>query len=158
MSLATVKKEQQNKLFKKADLILYITLAVLIVVLFFVFVVDKDKKESKGFEIIQDEVVILSYNFETDIYKITEGYEDILLILHNYDNFSITIFAKEHDHFNQISIDRDKKYVYMLDANCSSSKDCTKMSINGDNDVIVCVPHKLKIKGLSNNIQQPISG
>lgn len=158
MSLTTVKKEQQNKFFKKADLIIYITLAILIVVLFFVFVVDKDKNVNTGFEIIQDEVVIFSYNFESDTYKVTEGYADKLLIVHNQDVFFVTIYAKENNHYNQISIDRDKKYVYMFDANCSSGKDCTKMSIKDDNDVIVCVPHKLKIQGLSNNIQQPISG
>lgn len=159
MSLATIKKEQQNKLFKKADLVLYITLAVLIVVLFLVFVVDSDKNENIGFEIILEETVILTYNFDSKIYKITDGYEDYFLIEDSNNSLIITIFIdNEHSHYNQLSVSTTKKQVYMINANCSSAKDCTKMSIKDDKDVIVCVPHKLKIRGLSNNIQQPISG
>lgn len=156
MSLKTIKKEKGNKLFRKGDLIIYLVVAVVIVVLFFVFVINKDKNDSQGLEIVLQEVVIFDYDFESDTYKVAAGYEDIVVVEKKAD-FFVTIFT-DNGHFNKISIKTDKRQVFMVDANCSSSKDCTKMSITDDKSVIVCVPSQLLIRSKTVVIKQPTSG
>ncbi len=159
MSLVTLKKEKTNKPFKKYDLIIYFVLAIIILSLFLGFVVFKDNKQSDGIEIILDETIIMTYYYNNDKFLITDKYQENLVVENLENGYKITVFCDDtHNHYNIIMLNNEQKKVTVLDANCSIGKDCTKMEINGGSGSIVCVPHKLKVKPISAEIDQPISG
>lgn len=159
MSLVTLKKEKTNKPFRKYDLIIYLVLAIIIVSLFLAFVVFNNDKQSDGIEIILDETVILTYYYNSDIMSVNDNCKDNLLIEKTELGYEITVFSDDsHQHFNALIVNKEQKRVTVSDANCSIGKDCTKMEIVGGNGSIVCVPHKLKVKPINSQIEQPISG
>lgn len=157
MSMERLKKERENKPFRKADLIIYLVLTVVIVILFVVFVINSGSSQSQGFEIVLNETVIFQYDFDSDSYSIANGYENVVLV-DTQNGFYITVYTDNGKHYNKISVDKDKKQILMADANCSSSKDCTKMSISDDKGVIICVPNGIMVRSKSQRISQPTSG
>ena len=155
MSINNIKQEKENKIFKKWDILVYAILLVLIVVLFLVVFISKDDSKIEGFEMSYKNNKILTYDFQKDSFD----YNSEFIEINECENGYIILFYlddKKTD-FNKIQVNTQDKCVVVLDASCSTSKDCTSMSIKKISDTIICVPHSLIIKPLgSSNIEDNI--
>lgn len=79
-------------------------------------------------------------------------YNDLIVL----DGDTITIYLdKTKTHFNKIEVDQKQRTAKVIDANCSTSKDCTYTPSLKGNSAIVCVPHKLKIVSIGKTEATP---
>lgn len=146
-----MKKERENKIFRKSDLILYAVIAAVIVVLFIVviFVLPNDKPT--GIRVISDEETLLNYTFGDVI--VTES--DRLSAVAIESGYKVTVMSKDGG-YNIIIIDNKSGTVVMEESDCDG-KDCSLMKITAQKDAIVCVPHRLRIECID-AVQPPVSG
>lgn len=134
--------ETKPKIFKKADLIIYGALAAIILSLFiiFVFMVSSSSAlENVYADVDGEEIFRYDFNAKVLIIRDDDFPKNIV-----EDDQTITIILYFEDEYNKITINKSGS-VYMEDANCSVSHDCTYMSIKKTSDTIICVPHKLHI-------------
>lgn len=159
MSISNIKNEKNNKAFKKADLLLYGIIIMVVAILFIVFVFVNNDEGLSGIEVYISDELVLAYDFSSDEFDYDNNSETIV-IKNVADGYRVTLYEDEDkDHYNIILIDAKNKKITVEDANCSSSKDCMYMSIEKASDLIVCVPHNLIIKGVGEQeIGDPISG
>ncbi len=127
--------------FKPADLIIYGAVLTVILALFLAFVffsssaalstiyVDVDGKEVMRYDYLSGALSVNEQNLRYESLKTDSGLEVTLFFGDEYNKFIIESAGS----------------VKMLEATCSLSHDCTLMSITKSSDVIICVPHKLKI-------------
>ncbi len=146
MSINNIKQEKENKIFKKWDILIYATLFVLIVGLFLVVFITKDNSKIEGFEILYKNNKILTYDFQ----KKSFDYDNNYIEIGEYERGYIILFYLDEKKsvFNKIQVNIKDRTIVVLDASCSSSKDCTAMSIKNSSDTIICAPHKLIIQPL----------
>ena len=151
------KIKEQNKLeslFNFWDLAVYLALAVLLILLFVCFVITPKNKTVSGFKVYIDGKEILRYEYSLGKLEIVnDDYQNLIV----QDGNKITIFTDEHkDKFNTLEIDTDDYYVKVVQANCSTSKECVHTpAITTNTNAIVCAKHKLKIVPLSWSNQTP---
>jgi hypothetical protein len=144
---------KKEKAFKRADILVYFALVVLIVALFVFFVFIPSGKTYDGFYISVNGKKVAVYNYGSYSPQILDNeFND--KIVYDKSNNTITVYFEEHG-YNVIKIDERQKSAKVIDANCSVSKDCVYTpSLKGDS-AIVCVPHKLKISGLVKSTPTP---
>ena len=97
------------------------------------------------------EVATYLYDGELSIKDVS--YKDLIVL--GEDN-TITIYLDQSKtHFNKIKVDKKQRTAKVIDANCSTSKDCTFTPALKGNSAIVCVPHKLKIVAIGKTEATP---
>lgn len=156
MSLKKVQELRKSKLFRPADILLFGVLLLMIVILF-VALFFRDRGEISGIEIFYREECIFTY--EGGDYRITAGYEDHVIVEEG-ESLLITVYTEDGSGYNEIVIEKSGK-SYVREANCSAHKDCVYTpAVEHTGDVIVCVPHHLKIcaLGQSDVPQNPVIG
>lgn len=164
MNKDKLQKLKTQKYFKKADIIAYLSLAVLIVVLFWVFVFSSPKTTLDSVNVFKQsktqDSVIFNYDFTNKTYTIADGYSKYIEIDDNSNGILVKIYTEDMKGYNLIQITQNDAYV--VDANCSFHQDCMQFPhINGNNDVIICVPHNLTLIGVGEIVQgsdDPIIG
>ena len=135
---------REGKPFVFGDLIVYILLAVLIVALFCTCL-GRHAGKPEGIRIEVRGEIVYQYMFGSGG-SISPGWEVAvseergeILLVHIETEFG----------YNVIAIDETARMVRMQDADCSRRKDCTHMrAIGGGGEVIVCIPHALKVTTL----------
>ena len=155
MSLNLYQSVKKSRPFKKRDLIIYLIVFALIACLFIFIPLFNSNKKSSGFRVFKNGELVLTYTYNNGA-NVESEYTDYIVINDNY----ITIYEnQEKTHYNVLLVDTAEKSVCVKEANCSSSKDCThlpKLKNNGGS--LICVPHKLTVKAISNGYVSPTTG
>lgn len=144
MSLKKVEQEYKNQPFKKADIIIYVSIILLIVLIFALIYAIKPKSALDLIEIYQDDKLIATYSFSQDSLNIKN--HDNVDCVNKENGYELIVKIGEKE--NSIFIDVANKAVDMVHTNCSSSKDCTLMHIKKVGDTIICVPNGIVIKAI----------
>ena len=150
---------KNRKPFYFYDLIIYTATLILVVGLFLGFVVFNSPENSDGFKIIVNEKEALVFYYESGAYEIKETGEAVSFTIDKAEDgiYFISVFYKDLNEHNIISVNTEEKKVKVSDADCSIRKDCVHTKeIEGDSGAIYCMPHKLKILPLKNGYR-PIS-
>lgn len=150
MGTQRIKFVKEKKPFAPLDVIVYAALAVLVAVLFAVFVFGADKTPLTGIRFVYGEETVFTYSF-ADGASVSAGWEDRIAVEEEGDLVRVTFYADaEKTEYNVLAIDKAQRMAKMEDANCSRRKDCMYMRpIETVSGVIVCVPHGLKITALN---------
>ncbi|MEG2002635.1 MAG: NusG domain II-containing protein [Clostridia bacterium] len=146
-----ITKLKTQKYFKKADIFAYLSLAILIVALFWVFVFSATPTSLSNLKVLKStktaDVLIFDYEFSSGSFKIADGYENLVNVTKNSDGLLVTIYTSDNSGFNKIQITENEAFV--IDANCSFHQDCmTFPHIKSNDNVIICVPHNLTLIGV----------
>lgn len=150
MSLSRVEQVKKRRPFALWDLVVYGVLAALIAVLFAVFVFAADKEPLTGVKIEREGSILYAYTFGNggEIAPAGAG----LVEERSDDNLVyVTVYRdSEKGKYNTLVIDTEKRTIKMYETNCSIHQDCMYMAeIAAVSNVIVCVPHGLKIAALN---------
>lgn len=143
-----------SKPFRKFDLCLYISVSVMILVLFLCYnPFGKDKAVSQ-IEISLNGELIYVYDFSLSESTLTSE-----AITEEKDGDFCRVKVTAENGFNLIEIDVSSRTARVIDADCSSRKDCVHTkAVRSGGDVIVCVPHKLVVTAVGDGIRQPVTG
>ena len=134
---------REGKLFAPWDLLVYAVTAVVIVVLFLVFVVSDIFRtdDAEGIRVEADGQTVYTYVFGKGG-SAAQGWEK--RVTERTEGGLLYVRIELQDGWNELLIDGDM--VRMFDADCSMRKDCTHMRAIGEGgSVITCIPHKLKV-------------
>lgn len=133
-------KDKENKVFKRADLIIYAILLVIAVCLFLLsWKMNDDETKSGGFSVAVKGKVVMTGDFTTKTYVIKD---ETSVTLVADDVFEIVCESGK----NVISVLWNDGDVKVTETDCGTTKECTYMSLkNGD---IICVPHSLVIRAI----------
>lgn len=144
MSIDKIKQAKSNGVFKRGDIIIYAIILLVIVVLFVSIFFTQSKDELTTIHISLRDEEIFVYNFTEENYEVLNNKS--ILVEKDADVVKLTIYTDEDkEHFNIVQIKVKEKKVYLIEANCSLSRDCTHMVITKVGDSIICVPHNLII-------------
>ena len=158
MSIAKIRQEKENKIFKRWDILVYAIILILIAILFLTIFLTKDNSGLDGFKVSYDGDIIYTYNFSTKEEQKEDKYIDILERSDSILKIRVHLSDLEHD-YNIIQVNLQERVITVIDADCSVSKDCTSMKIKSMSDTIICVPHKLIIEPIGNGkIEEPTIG
>lgn len=137
----------KNAFFKKGDILVYLMATILFVacVLLFLF---PQKSAYKSIDIIDfanENTLLARYDVNT---KEVLVYSQRVSVKEEDGLFLITILTDGKENVLQIANGKAK----MVSAHCSQSADCTKFKeISGQGEEIVCLPHRLIIRGMGDN-------
>ncbi len=140
------------KAFKRLDVIVYVAVFLTVLALFLSFVIFADKGELKKIEISIDKTVIAVYDFSAD--ELNFSSENIKVVENDKQTLTLSVNNDE----NVIVIDKIKKHAFIESANCPSQDCVHSKKITKSGESVICVPHKLIIKGTGNGINAPILG
>ena len=144
--------KKNKKLFRWEDVFVYTFTLLIIFSLFLAFVILPSTQKSKGFKIMVDGKEVATYLYDGELSIKDNHYNDLIVANGNY----LTIYLDQSKtHFNKIEIDKKQCTARVVDANCSTSKDCTYTPSLKGNSAIVCVPHKLKIVAMGKTEATP---
>ena len=147
-------KIKSRKPFELGDVLIYSCLILIVLVLFLYFVIIPNNKDSNGFRVLLEDKEIFTFSYESESYSILEGYENYFDI--DTENNIITIYQdSDKTEKNVLSYNQEKRSVYMLDSNCSNSKDCTYEPMISNSGAIYCAPRKLTVLPLTSNSSEP---
>lgn len=154
-TIENIKDIKKSKPFKKGDIIVYVLIVILIVVLFIVFMNIKSNSEMQSISIYIDDANLFEYNCDTQEYKIN----DERISLEVSDNVLSVRVNLEKDEYNLIQIDIENKSAKMIESSCKTRDCVNSASIKSGSDVIICLPHHLKIIANGNElIEEVVSG
>ncbi len=150
MSLKRVEQVKKDKGFRLWDLIIYGLLAVLIVVLFCVFVFPKDKSRIDTISIVRgfanEAETVFSYSFLTDTYEVVN--EQAITVEEDTATQLKVVFHGSHEgDYNVIVIDKQNYTVDVTEANCPAL-DCVHSPVIKDNSSlpIICSTHEMIVQ------------
>lgn len=134
-----------SKPFYKRDLLVYISLAALVLILFIAFVFPLKNESGKGFKVTRGDVTLLTYTFGSSPHK-NENYADLIEIEKVSDGYKIKIYSSsEKTGYNVIFFNEALKTADVIESNCSERKDCYHAPAISNSGAIYCSPHDLKI-------------
>lgn len=150
MKSTILDKIKDKKPFEFNDIFIYLSLLVIVALLFLFFIILPQNNNPKGFKILIDNREVLTFDYQSEYCSFLEDYSNQIEIDENKNQ--ITIFHnQEKNSYNVIKYDTVKGSVKMFDSTCSNTKDCVyemAISING---AIYCAPHDLLIIPITNN-------
>lgn len=157
MKIDKFAKIKQSKPFEIGDVFVYFALFLALLFLFIFFVIVPSTTVSNGFNIFIDGNKVAVYHYGSNKVDICN---DNYLNLINYDatKKTITVYSDSNKTaYNVIAVDDANKTAKIIDANCSTSKDCVSTPSLGV--AIVCAPHKLKITPIGDGgFTPPVTG
>ena len=144
---------KNQKLFNWGDVFVYAFTLLIILSLFLAFVILPSTQKSKGFKVMVDGKEVATYLYDGELSIVDSAYQDLIVL--GEDNTITVYLDQSKTHFNKIQIDQKQRTAKVIDANCSTSKDCTYTPWLKGNSAIVCVPHKLKIVSIGKTESTP---
>ncbi|MDE7439264.1 MAG: NusG domain II-containing protein [Clostridia bacterium] len=144
---------KKRKPFAIWDLLIYGILAAVVLILFAVFVFGGNGEAASGIQISLldgSDTVVYSYEYDSGKKKIAEGWEERISEEEAEGVLRVTVYLDEtKNDYNVVEIDLQNRKAVMRDANCSFRRDCVNMmGVSSERDVIICLPHKLKVCAL----------
>lgn len=133
--------EKFKSAFKVADLAVYIGLPLFFAALILIFVFMPSSSSGLVYCDVNGEHVF-SYEFASENLTILDKSKAAA----STDGDLIVIMVSPNDHYNEIVISKSEKTIRVKDADCVD-KSCTFMRPlrSGENGVIICAPHALRI-------------
>ena len=146
MSKNRIDKIRNSRPFEKHDLVVYAVLILFVAVLFLSFVILPKKQNYGSFSVSKNGTNILTYSFDLDSLYIQSQFEHLIEKSEQNGQIYIKIFNDQNKtKFNTLLIDKNNKTVDVVEANCSSSKECVHMPKIAGSGAIYCAPHALSI-------------
>ena len=139
---------KSQRLFFKRDLFVFGALALIIVLLFGFVIFGQPRGELFAVEIYFDGEQIFSYDVKSGEYVCKNGFSG-LSAEKNGDVLALTVTTEKGVNFIEIKSDGETRVV---DSDCRGGQ-CRGLSVRRAGDVILCVPHALKITGVGNGSQ-----
>ena len=139
---------KSQKLFCKRDLLVFGALALIIVLLFGFVIFGQPRGELFAVEIYFDGEQIFSYDVKSGEYACKNGFSGISAEK-NGDVLALTVTTEKGVNFIEIKSDGETRVV---DSDCRGGQ-CRGLSVRRAGDVVLCVPHALKISGVGNGSQ-----
>lgn len=150
MSLKKVSQVKADKGFRIWDLIIYGAIAVIVAVLFIVIFTTRNTDPLTGVKISVKSQVVFQYSFSGQLEKLSDCVE----VKEDVKGITITV-KTENEGINELYIDKNKKSVKMVKANCRG-KDCIHFPTMTDNGkYIFCSPHGVKVEPLFRDLNNP---
>jgi hypothetical protein len=136
----------KNSLFRKADIIIYVALTIVVSLLLVFFVFLPMNKHTSGFIVSVEGKTCLTYRFQGDILSIEGEFTSKVDVKEVDGGYQITVYhSQDKSSYNQIYIDVNNKTAKVTESSCSVSKDCVHTPSISNSGVIYCAPHALKI-------------
>lgn len=139
---------KSQKLFCKRDLFVFGALALTIVLLFGFVIFGQPRGELFAVEIYFDGEQIFSYDVKSGEYACKNGFSGISAEK-NGDVLALTVTTEKGVNFIEIKSSGETRVV---DSDCRGGQ-CMGLSVRRAGDVVLCVPHALKITGVGNGSQ-----
>lgn len=147
MSLKKIEQVREGKLFRTWDILIYALVIVVSVLLIIFFAVTRDNTQLTGIVISFKGRQAFTYDFNAGEYVVYLP-ENISIEEETEEKILLRVF--DDDGFNDVEINLRNDSVRMVDADCSTHKDCTIMqplTVNGSVP-ITCLPHGVVIRPL----------
>ena len=151
---ANVQNAKKDKPFKTLDVMVYLAVVLLILVLFYVFILDVDDTQLQLVNVIDDDTgeTLFVYNVTRGEYSVNANNANgwTIQVEQTSSGVEVTftrVIAGE-ERFNVVSITRGRNpYVKMTNSICGFHKDCVRNfpAITRSGGAIVCSPNRLKI-------------
>ena len=145
---------KKDKPFKILDVLMYMCVAILILVLFCVFVLNTDRTPLETVTVVDDETgeTLFVYNAKRGDYEInldnTNGWQIVVNKVDDGVQVTLTREIRNETHFNTLKIVTGANpSVEMTDSLCGFHQDCVRNfpAITRSGGAIVCSPNRLKI-------------
>ena len=149
MSLKKIEQVKADKGFRIWDLIIYGTIIVLVIILFIVVFTTRDNSSLTGIRITVKAQVVFEYEF-CEIPEFTDG----VTIEEDEKGITVTIISEKDK--NVVFIDKIKKTVKMVEANCKGRQCIYFAAMDDNSDFIYCSPHGLKVEPLHKDLDNPV--
>lgn len=156
MSLKKIGQVKEEKYFRIWDLLVYGIIALMIAALFLTVFLTKDNTPSEGFTVRRSDKIIFTYYYASGDYEadLTDGTVEIGE--EDGGKLYVTFYTPDGSGYNVILIDKVEKSVKVVDADCSSHKDCVYTpAIDDNSSIISCPPHRLLIEPLGRETDDP---
>ena len=153
-TLSNVRHAKKDKPFRMGDLAVYVVVALVIVVLFCVFVFDSDKNAVQLVTVIDEQTgeTLFVYNpVRNELVQNDDNFRNWKIEVKSSANGVTVRFSCEMDgeeRFNELKITRGNDFsVKMIDSRCGYHQDCVKNfpALTKPNGAIVCSPNRLKV-------------
>ena len=153
-TVTNVVNAKKDKPFKALDVFAYVCVALLIVVLFAVFVFDTNNTQLQIVTVIDDETgeTLLVYNVTRNEYTInsdnSNGWQIVVETVDGDAQVTLSRQIAGERHFNTLVITRGQEpSVQMVDSLCGYHQDCVHNfpAISRSGGAIVCSPNRLKV-------------
>ncbi|MFA6867031.1 MAG: NusG domain II-containing protein [Clostridia bacterium] len=144
-----IEKVNKSVFFKPLDIAFYAIISILIIVLLCVFLIPKNENTLEKIEIYKGNEVIYTYDYNLLQGNIEKLPSETLIEEYDENNCHYVKIITEES-YNLVEI--GSNYALMKDANCSHYAPCVNnfSAIKKDGDIIVCMPHQIKIVGVGN--------
>ena len=154
MSFKKIEQVKNDKWFSLFDLIIYGSIIILVAVLFIVIFTTRDTNPLSGVRIYASAQAVYEYEFG----KTQKGEDGILSdgveVEEDGDGITVTIRSADGD-YNVVYIDKSKKSVKMIKANCRGGQCLDFPSMNDNSKFIYCSPHGIKIEPYTKDLDDP---
>lgn len=145
MSIKIFNQVKKDRGFKPSDLIIYVVVLILIGTSFWLSYALFPTNEMHGFEVLYKNVRVFLYDFERDEYKIEDS-DCIQVLDSNDEELTVKFSVYDGDGYNLIYVKKTKRSVSVIEADCSTRKDCVfAAAITNCSQTIICTPHDLII-------------
>lgn len=145
--MKNARRVREGRYFRLADLLIYGGVLLLVAALF-LWAALRQRDGAEGFRVEADGVTVYTYTFGTGG-EIAAGWSDRVTESAEGDLLLIRIRTSDEE-WNEIAVDETARTAVMRDANCSRHKDCCAMlPVGGGGEVIVCIPHGLRVVPLA---------
>lgn len=139
MSLKKVRSVKEDRGFKKADLIIYGIILLLVAVMFIAVFIPRDKSAMSGVRVYAGGEVVFEYDFTSKEYK---AYGDNVTVT---DGEVLTVRIDIKGGYNVLEINASGRTARMAEADCRG-QDCVHTPAIRDNSgIIYCSPHGIKV-------------
>lgn len=146
--------DKRENFFKPWDIAVYAAVVILLACLVGWFFIDRGtQKDLTAIEIYYREQVFLVYSFEKDKFEQSEALGVECTILGEKGEYTITVTIGEG--YNKVFIESD--FAEIIEADCGG-QECVENfpRITGGGDVIICLPHRIKVLGIGRGSNEVI--
>lgn len=153
----TVILARNSKPFVINDIFVYLSVAIVIVVLFTVFVFTAPVTELEYINLYSNGEMVYKFDCNSNIGAITQAnYSDRVTVSINDGIYLVTVYESSgSEHYNTVEIKpvNGKYQAKITQANCSNTKECVNNfpSIKSGNGIIICTVHNFFVVGVDKN-------
>lgn len=147
MAIKKIEQIKKGKWFRIWDLVAYGVIVAVTVALFLGIFLSRDKSPASGIKISYNGVPVFTYDYSSDKYEISA--ENVEIVSDDSQKLTFVFYTQGKRGYNRIVIDKEEKSVKVVDADCSTHKDCVYTPALKDNSSIIsCPPHSMLIEPL----------
>lgn len=149
------RKIKNQSPFKKADIIIYLLVALFTIAMFLSFVVF-NKNQANGFYVSVSNDKIITYDFSSNKYQKYEK-DGVSISVTEDGEFASFKVELANGQFNVIKVDKKNKSVSISDSNCPHG-DCKAFSPiteKSNGKIIYCAVHDLRVVAITDDDYTP---